>query len=53
MLWVAPSEKDSASAALEKRLWHAAKLFRANSGMPRDAVRRASSPELHTAHSWN
>ena len=33
MLWVAPSEKDSASDALEKRLWDAADQFRANSGL--------------------
>lgn len=31
MLWVAPSEKDSAAVAREKRLWDAANLFRANS----------------------
>jgi type I restriction enzyme M protein len=33
MKWVAPSEKDSASATLEKRLWDAADQFRANSGL--------------------
>ena len=33
MLWIAPSEKDTASATLEKRLWSAADQFRANSGM--------------------
>ena len=33
MRWVAPSEKDLASATLEKRLWHAADQFRANSGL--------------------
>jgi hypothetical protein len=31
--WIAPSEKDSASASLEKRLWDAADEFRANSGL--------------------
>jgi hypothetical protein len=31
MLWIAPSEKDSATATLEKRLWDAADQFRANS----------------------
>ena len=33
MLWIAPSEKDLASDALEKRLWNAADQFRANSGL--------------------
>ncbi|AEM46530.1 N-6 DNA methylase [Acidithiobacillus ferrivorans SS3] len=33
MHWIAPSEKDTASAALEKRLWDAADQFRANSGL--------------------
>jgi type I restriction enzyme M protein len=33
MHWVAPSEKDSASTTLEKRLWDAADQFRANSGL--------------------
>ena len=33
MIWIAPSEKDTASAALEKRLWDAADQFRANSGL--------------------
>ena len=32
MHWVAPSEKDTDNAALEKRLWDAADQFRANSG---------------------
>lgn len=32
MQWIAPSEKDADSAALEKRLWEAADQFRANSG---------------------
>lgn len=31
--WIAPSEKDSSSASLEKRLWEAADQFRANSGL--------------------
>jgi type I restriction enzyme M protein len=31
--WIAPTEKDSASASLEKRLWDAADQFRANSGL--------------------
>jgi type I restriction enzyme M protein len=33
MLWIAPSEKDTATASLEKRLWDAADQFRANSGL--------------------
>jgi type I restriction enzyme M protein len=33
MHWIAPSEKDSAIASLEKRLWDAADQFRANSGL--------------------
>ncbi len=33
MHWIAPSEKATASASLEKRLWDAADQFRANSGL--------------------
>jgi len=33
MRWVEPTEKDNASATLEKRLWAAADQFRANSGL--------------------
>jgi len=33
MKWVAPSEKDSATVTLEKRLWEAADQLRANSGL--------------------
>ena len=33
MLWIAPTEKDTANASLEKRLWDAADQFRANSGL--------------------
>src|ERR1041385_7335103 len=33
MIWIAPSEKDTENAALEKRLWDAADQFRANSGL--------------------
>jgi type I restriction enzyme M protein len=32
MIWTAPSEKDHANEALEKRLWAAADQLRANSG---------------------
>src|SRR5688572_14090458 len=33
MQWIAPPEKDTATEALEKRLWAAADQFRANSGL--------------------
>lgn len=33
MHWIAPSEKDSATNTLEKRLWDSADQFRANSGL--------------------
>jgi len=33
MIWIAPPEKDSDSATLEKRLWDAADQLRANSGL--------------------
>ena len=33
MRWIAPPEKDTATATLEKRLWDAADQFRANSGL--------------------
>ncbi|MGH8759340.1 MAG: type I restriction-modification system subunit M, partial [Burkholderiales bacterium] len=33
MLWVAPSEKDTATDTLERRLWDAADQLRANSGL--------------------
>ena len=33
MRWIAPTEKDNANHALEKRLWEAADQFRANSGL--------------------
>ena len=33
MNWIAPTEKDAATTSLEKRLWHAADQFRANSGL--------------------
>jgi hypothetical protein len=37
MRWVAPSEKDTATATLAKRLWDAADQFRANSGLKAQA----------------
>ncbi len=33
MQWIAPSEKDTATDTLEKRLWEAADQLRANSGL--------------------
>src|ERR1039458_6936889 len=33
MIWIAPSEKDTATNTLEKRLWDAADQLRANSGL--------------------
>jgi len=33
MHWTAPSEKDTDTAALEKRLWDATGQFRANSSL--------------------
>ena len=33
MHWIAPSERDTATNTLEKRLWNTADQFRANSGL--------------------
>ena len=33
MIWIAPPEKDTDNAALEKLLWDAGNQFRANSGL--------------------
>ncbi len=33
MIWITPSEKDTAADTLEERLWDAADQFRANSGL--------------------
>lgn len=33
MQWIAPTEKDSGTTSLEKKLWDAADQFRANSGL--------------------
>ena len=41
MHWIAPSEKDTANATLEKRLWDAADQFRANSGPQGAGILRA------------
>ena len=43
MLWIAPSEKDTATNTLEKRLWEAADQLRANSGL---TAAQYSSPVL-------
>src|SRR5436190_7679361 len=43
MHWIAPSEKDTGNATLEKRLWDAADQFRANSGLN---AQEYSSPVL-------
>jgi hypothetical protein len=40
MQWIAPAEKDTNNAALEKRLWDAADQFRANSGQDKWARRQ-------------
>lgn len=33
MRWIAPTDRDTAAASLEQRLWAAADQFRANSGL--------------------
>ncbi len=33
MIWIAPTEKDTATSTLEQRLWDSADQFRANSGL--------------------
>jgi hypothetical protein len=45
MTWIAPTEKDTASATPEKRLWDAAQQFRANSGLKSQGY-SASLPAL-------
>lgn len=49
MKWIAPTEKDTGQATLEKRLWDSADQFRANSGLilgiTRAEVRRAASDQ--------
>jgi type I restriction enzyme M protein len=37
MRWIAPSEKDTAMATVEKRFWDAADQFRDNSGLKSEA----------------
>jgi type I restriction enzyme M protein len=43
MIWIAPSEKDTDTAALEKRLWDAADQFRTNGDR---IIQRHSTPAL-------
>jgi type I restriction enzyme M protein len=45
MIWIAPSEKDTATDRLEKRLWDAADQLRANSGLK---AQEYSGPILKT-----
>ena len=48
MIWIAPSEKDTDNAALEKRLWDAADQFRANSGLKsQEYARREQTPLMN------
>ena len=47
MHWIAPSEKNTAAATLEQRLWDAADQFRPK----KSEVRRAHSPPLEIRHS--
>ena len=47
MQWIAPAEKDTNNAALEKRLWDAADQFRANSG--KDKWARRQQPKQYSA----
>ena len=49
MIWISPSEKDNNNAALEKRLWHAADQFRANSGLNLRRRRDLLLPRLLSA----
>ena len=44
MLWIAPSEKDTNNAALEKRLWDAADQLRAKPERAGDSVREGRHP---------
>ena len=46
MQWIAPSEKDTATDTLEKRLWDAADQFRANSGLTRRNTPPHPRPDL-------
>ena len=49
MHWIAPSEKDTDNAALEKRLWDTADQFRANSGL---TSAQYSQPVLGRVPGW-
>ncbi len=49
MIWIAPSEKDTATETLERRLGEAADQFRANSGIEgREYLRTSSTPPSTT-----
>lgn len=64
MIWIAPSEKDTNPAGLEKRLWDAADKVGVNSGLQSNnygvpAIRRlvfpfaARSISTHVGATWN
>ena len=44
MIWIAPSEKDTDNAALDKRLWDTADQFRANFGLKAQEYAEAVPP---------
>ena len=46
MLWIAPTEKDTDNAALEKRLCDAADPFRANSGLKSQEYSAPAAPNF-------
>jgi hypothetical protein len=46
MIWIAPSEKDTATGTLGKRLWDAADQLRANSGLKAGILRPDPRPVL-------
>lgn len=46
MNWIAPSEKETTHADLEKRLWDAADQFRANSGLKAQEYSGPNSSEF-------
>ena len=55
MEWIAPSEKDTASETLEKRLWDSADQFRANSGLKSQAgeIRHGGNAKTYYDHPHN
>jgi type I restriction enzyme M protein len=50
MLWVAPTEKDTATTTLEKRLWDAADQFRANTRLNLDRIFLRFAVRLRCRH---